>query len=72
MAYRITDKCEGCAVCLSVCPNHAITVGFPKFRINPYLCTECVGYADEPRCAEACPSDGIVKGKRRAPMPVAR
>ena len=30
------------------------------FRINPWDCTECVGFADAPQCAAVCPADAIV------------
>jgi ferredoxin len=33
--------------------------GASIYRIEPLLCTECVGYAEEPQCVEICPRDVI-------------
>ncbi|MEE8448611.1 MAG: YfhL family 4Fe-4S dicluster ferredoxin [Thermodesulfobacteriota bacterium] len=55
MAYIITDECTSCDICLPECPNDAITEGEEIYVIDPDLCTECVGFYDEPKCAEVCP-----------------
>ncbi len=57
MALYITDDCIACDACLPECPNEAITEGDPIYIINPDLCTECVGFYDEPQCAAVCPTD---------------
>ncbi len=57
MALYITDDCIACDACLPECPNEAITEGDPIYVINPDLCTECVGFYDEPQCAAVCPTD---------------
>ncbi len=54
MAYEINQYCTACGDCLPICPNFAISEGRPIYRINPFFCTECVGYAEEPQCATAC------------------
>ena len=61
MAMLITDECISCGVCESECPNAAISPGDTIFVINPDLCTECVGFYDEPQCVEVCPVDAIIK-----------
>jgi len=60
MAYMITEDCINCNACESECPNNAISSGDPVFVIDPNLCTECVGYFDEPQCISVCPVDCIV------------
>ncbi len=59
MALKITDQCINCDVCQPVCPNHAIDMGETHYRIDPNLCTECVGHFDEPQCRMLCPVDCI-------------
>ena len=53
MALMITEECIVCGACESDCPNDAITAGDIIYEINPNLCTECVGYYDEPQCVKA-------------------
>lgn len=57
MVYRIVTKnCTGCSACEPECPNLAIAEtrdGF--FEIDPDLCTECLGFFDEPQCVAVCP-----------------
>lgn len=60
MALIINDECIACDACVSECPNEAITEGDPIYVIDPNLCTECVGFFDEPQCVEVCPVDAIV------------
>lgn len=55
MSLKITDECTSCAVCEPECPNEAISEGDDLFIINPELCTECVGFYDEPQCSAVCP-----------------
>jgi ferredoxin len=30
------------------------------YVIDPNLCTECVGFYDEPQCVNVCPTEAIV------------
>lgn len=60
MSLKITDECTSCAVCEPECPNEAISEGEDIFVINPELCTECVGFYDEPQCAAVCPVECCV------------
>jgi len=60
MSIIITDDCTSCAACEPECPNEAIREGEDIFIINPDLCTECVGFDNEPQCAAVCPVDCCV------------
>lgn len=60
MALLINDDCTACDACEPVCPNEAISVGEPIYRIDALKCTECVGAEDEPQCKEVCPEECIV------------
>lgn len=60
MALIITDECIACDACVADCPNEAISEGDPIYVIDPDLCTECVGFYDEPQCVTVCPVDSIV------------
>jgi len=60
MALLITSDCTACDACEPVCPNEAISVGDPIYRIDPMKCTECVGAEDEPQCKEVCPEECII------------
>ncbi|MBN1415645.1 MAG: YfhL family 4Fe-4S dicluster ferredoxin [Bacteroidales bacterium] len=60
MALIITDECINCAACVAECPNEAISEGDLIYVINSDLCTECVGFYDEPQCVMVCPVDAIV------------
>jgi ferredoxin len=59
MAYWIDSGCTACGECLPKCPNDAISKGTPIYRIEPLLCTECVGYEDAPQCVDVCPEGAI-------------
>jgi ferredoxin len=60
MALMINDECTVCGACLDECPNEAISEGDPIYVIDPKLCTECVGFYDEPQCVDVCPVEAIV------------
>jgi len=60
MALIINDECIACDACVAECPNEAISEGDPIYVINPDLCTECVGFYDEPQCVDVCPVESIV------------
>ncbi|MEK6736430.1 MAG: YfhL family 4Fe-4S dicluster ferredoxin [Pseudomonadota bacterium] len=60
MALIIADECINCDVCEPECPNGAISQGEEIYKINPDLCTECVGHYNEPQCIEVCPVDCII------------
>ncbi len=60
MALKITDECIACGACVAECPNEAISEGDPIYVINPDICTECVGFYDEPQCVLVCPVDAII------------
>ncbi|BAU47069.1 ferredoxin [Sulfurifustis variabilis] len=60
MALYITDECINCDVCEPECPNGAISQGEEYYRIDPNLCTECVGHFNTSQCVEVCPVDCIL------------
>ena len=68
MAVMITDECINCDACAPECPVAAILndgdeknpYEGERFYIKPETCVECVGHADTPRCAEACPTEGSI------------
>lgn len=51
MAYKISDECINCGVCVSECPVDAITEGDGIHVIDAETCIDCGA------CAEACPTD---------------
>jgi len=60
MALMINEECINCNACVDECPNDAISEGETVYVINPDLCTECVGFHDEPQCKTVCPVDGTI------------
>jgi ferredoxin len=67
MAVMITDECINCEACASECPVAAILEDSnernpydDKFYVKPEACVECIGHADDPRCVEACPTEGAI------------
>lgn len=60
MALKIIKGCINCDMCEPECPNKAISMGDKIYEINPDLCTECVGFYDEPTCISVCPLDCII------------
>jgi len=60
MALIINDECIACGACVDECPNEAISEGDPIYIIDSNLCTECVGFYDEPQCVTVCPVEAIV------------
>ena len=53
MAYKISDDCISCGICMDDCPADAISQGDSQYEIDPDLCTDCG------TCAGSCPSDAI-------------
>lgn len=55
MAFRITDRCTGCARCVTHCPAGAIA-GAPcgEHRVEPALCVECGA------CGVVCPEQAVL------------
>lgn len=60
MALKILDNCINCDMCEPECPNLAISYGAKVYEIDTGLCTECVGFYDEPTCLSVCPIDCII------------
>ena len=61
MALMINEDCIVCGACETECPNNAISAGETVYEINPNLCTECVGYFDEPQCRSVCPVPEVIE-----------
>ena len=59
MSLIITDDCINCDVCEPECPNSAISQGEEIYRIDPNLCTECVGTTMNLSVYKCCPVDCI-------------
>jgi len=56
----ITDECISCGICIAECPNESISEGDSIYVIDPNLCTECIGFYNEPQCVNVCPVEAIV------------
>ena len=57
MAYSITDKCVGCAVCTKICPSAAITgKRNNRHRVDATRCIDCGA------CGRICPHEAIQDG----------
>ncbi len=53
MPWVDQDKCVGCGVCISSCPEDAISMGNDKATISQDKCTFCA------KCFSACPQEAI-------------
>ncbi|RLI31429.1 disulfide reductase [Candidatus Bathyarchaeota archaeon] len=51
-AYVKPELCDGCGVCVDVCPAAAITLS-SKAKVNPFMCTGCGA------CVPVCPKEAI-------------
>jgi len=65
VALMITEDCINCDVCVTECPNDAISVGDNIYVIDGDRCTECVGHADSSSCVDVCPADAVVADPSR-------
>jgi heterodisulfide reductase subunit A len=52
-AFVICELCDGCGLCLKICPLNAITLTDGKAKVNPLLCNGCSG------CIPDCPKEAI-------------
>jgi len=59
MFYVDSDKCTGCGVCVSLCPQGAISLQDGVAVIDQVLCRKCGD------CVEVCPDNAI---RARAPV----
>jgi len=60
MATYITEECINCGACEPECPNEAISEGDDTYKIDPKLCSECVGFHDHEACQAVCPTESCV------------
>lgn len=56
MAYKITEDCVACGLCVPACPVEAISEGTPIYVIDEDECIDCGA------CAGECPNDAIIAG----------
>jgi ferredoxin len=54
LAYIITNECIMCDACVAECPENAISVGDPAYKISAILCNDCGA------CAEVCPTEACI------------
>jgi ferredoxin len=55
MAYKITDKCQGCQACVRPCPTQAISGKRHEIHlIDPQRCIECG------TCGRVCPYEAVL------------
>jgi heterodisulfide reductase subunit A len=52
-AYVIADLCDGCEVCVPVCPVNAISMCEGKAKVDPFQCVGCGA------CIPVCPREAI-------------
>ena len=54
MAVQIDqEKCNGCGLCVDVCPLQAISLENDKAKVDDDSCTECG------QCIDECPNKAI-------------
>ena len=53
MAYRITDACIGCGLCMDICFTKSIKIEDGKCVLDQDRCRGCG------RCADVCPNEAI-------------
>jgi heterodisulfide reductase subunit A len=52
-AFVVADLCNGCNVCIPICPVNAIAMEEKKAKINPFQCIGCGA------CIPVCPQEAI-------------
>ena len=55
MRYGITAKCDGCGICLSVCPQQCIELTGKQAHIRQEHCLHCG------QCQQHCPRQAVVR-----------
>jgi NAD-dependent dihydropyrimidine dehydrogenase PreA subunit len=55
VAYKITEECLACGICIDECPNSAISEGDSIMVIDANACSNCGS------CKQACPNEAIVE-----------
>lgn len=68
MALQIVRTCVNCSACVDVCPNQAIYLDVPHYRIDEDKCTECAGDHAEPQCAAICPIECAIVDELGEPL----
>jgi NAD-dependent dihydropyrimidine dehydrogenase PreA subunit len=55
VAYKISEECIVCGICMDECAVGAIKEGADMFTIDSDLCTDCGN------CVDSCPNSAIVE-----------
>ncbi len=55
MAYKITEECVKCGLCVEECPAEAINEEKDIYVIDQDICTECG------TCVSVCPDGAIIE-----------
>ncbi|MGN0109228.1 MAG: DUF362 domain-containing protein [Bifidobacterium sp.] len=53
--YQISDQCDGCGKCLSVCPQDCIDLSLRSAVIDHNRCLHCGN------CVTICPTGAVMK-----------
>lgn len=68
MARRIVPAlCINCGACMTECPNGGIEEVEGVYAVTVGYCTECYGFAPQPRCVAVCPTGAIETDTDDAP-----
>ena len=62
IVYVDKERCNGCGVCVHVCPYGALYIGPNGKADGCDLCVDRVDSGLEPRCVEECPARAIIFG----------
>ena len=60
MPMVLSEKCDGCGICVDTCEQDAITLKMEKAYVDMELCIGCG------ECVKACPTGALV-GKKKKP-----
>ena len=65
MATHITQDCINWGACEPELPESSHQRGEAAYRIDPEMCTECVGFYDHEACQSVCPVECCVPDPNR-------
>lgn len=64
LAQVDASKCNGCRICVRICPTLSIAIRDKKAVVDPETCSGCAN------CEQRCPEYAITMVKREVPMTV--